>query len=86
MEDQGDIAHPLCSDMMQQMIAGNRMGHDAESQEDAEENEGEETVDVDVSISAITREKMLHHLMIFEGFVAGTNDHGNLAYLLKVRK
>lgn len=57
------------------------MGHGAESQEDANDDEGEETEDGDTPDSARSREGMLHCLGIVEEFVAGSDDCHDLAYV-----
>lgn len=74
-----DVAHALSHDMIQQMMAEGGMGHGIESQEDAEENEGDETGDGDGPTLSRTLE-MLRHLGRAEEFAAGTGDGDVLAY------
>lgn len=55
--DSADVTHARSSDMIQRIIARDRMGHDAESQGyDKEDAEGEETVYGDGSSSSINEE------------------------------
>lgn len=74
------MTNALSSDEVQQTIAGDGMSQDA-----AEKNEGEGTVNWDGSRSLMTRQEMLHHLESVEKFHPDEGDLDGLACLEKVR-